>query len=247
MTDTTTDVEKNVQKEPTTESTLYYFFSVGCGWCTRTSPLVDELNEEGYDILKLDTGEPVNKEIADELKAEYKIQCGTPFFIDADTGNHICGFREKDILIKWANGEKVPPPPRPKSPMPRAPFHGASKKEEEKWTKEYTQWVEENNQLPNLKTAEELLAMPRPKSQAPGPPPPNSSDEQLEEWGKEYSKWTEENTHLKNIMPAEQLIQQMKQRRRAQGQQQGGNANMETRVRVIENKIDKLMAHLGVK
>ena len=48
-------------------------------------------------------------------------------------------------------------------------------------------------------------------------------------------------------MPAEQLIQQMKQRRRAQGQQQGGNANIETRVRVIEYKIDKLMAHLGVK
>ena len=36
------------------ESTLYYFYSVGCGWCKKTEPLVDELNEAGYDILKLD-------------------------------------------------------------------------------------------------------------------------------------------------------------------------------------------------
>ena len=26
------------------ESTLYYFYSVGCGWCKKTEPLVDELN-----------------------------------------------------------------------------------------------------------------------------------------------------------------------------------------------------------
>ena len=37
------------------ESTLYYFYSVGCGWCKKTEPLVDELNESGdYEILKLD-------------------------------------------------------------------------------------------------------------------------------------------------------------------------------------------------
>ena len=29
------------------ESTLYYFYSVGCGWCKKTEPLVDELNESG--------------------------------------------------------------------------------------------------------------------------------------------------------------------------------------------------------
>ena len=28
------------------ESTLYYFYSVGCGWCKKTEPLVDELNEK---------------------------------------------------------------------------------------------------------------------------------------------------------------------------------------------------------
>ena len=27
------------------ESTLYYFYSVGCGWCKKTEPLIDELNE----------------------------------------------------------------------------------------------------------------------------------------------------------------------------------------------------------
>ena len=40
------------------ESTLYYFYSVGCGWCKKTEPLVDELNETGkYEILKLDLSE----------------------------------------------------------------------------------------------------------------------------------------------------------------------------------------------
>ena len=40
------------------ESTLYYFYSVGCGWCKKTEPLIDELNETGdYEILKLDLSE----------------------------------------------------------------------------------------------------------------------------------------------------------------------------------------------
>ena len=40
------------------ESTLYYFYSVGCGWCKKTEPLIDELNESGdYEILKLDLSE----------------------------------------------------------------------------------------------------------------------------------------------------------------------------------------------
>ena len=35
------------------ESSLYYFYSVGCGWCKKAEPIVDELNESGdYDILK---------------------------------------------------------------------------------------------------------------------------------------------------------------------------------------------------
>ena len=42
------------------ESTLYYFYSVGCGFCKRVDPIIDELNKEGHDILKLDLSDMFN-------------------------------------------------------------------------------------------------------------------------------------------------------------------------------------------
>ena len=45
---------------------LYYFYSVGCGWCKRTEPLIDELNKEGYNILKLDLAESDNQGLKKE-------------------------------------------------------------------------------------------------------------------------------------------------------------------------------------
>ena len=57
------------------ESTLYYFYSVGCGWCKKTEPFIDELNSEGYDILKLDLAEQDNQELNKQLKDKYKKQC----------------------------------------------------------------------------------------------------------------------------------------------------------------------------
>ena len=50
---------------------LYYFYSVGCGWCKRTEPLIDELNEEGYNILKLDLADGDNKKLEAEVKKSY--------------------------------------------------------------------------------------------------------------------------------------------------------------------------------
>ena len=104
------------------ESTLYYFYSVGCGWCKKAEPLIDELNETGdYEILKLDLSEKDNQELNKQLKEKYGKQCGTPWLIDAESGNHICGFREKDIIEKWAKGEEIPEPPKPKSAAPPLP------------------------------------------------------------------------------------------------------------------------------
>ena len=39
------------------------------------------------------------------MNEKYNKQCGTPWLIDPATGNDICGFREKDIIEKWAKGE----------------------------------------------------------------------------------------------------------------------------------------------
>ena len=105
------------------QSTFYYFTSQGCGFCKRAEPIVDEINKEGkYEILKLDLAEPDNKGLKDELEKKYNKRCGTPWFIEAETGNQVCGFREKDIIEKWLEGEDIPAPPRPKGPPPKVPF-----------------------------------------------------------------------------------------------------------------------------
>ena len=230
------------------ESNLYYFYTVGCGFCKKAEPIVDELNKEGHNILKLDLAEKDNKNIVEDLKKKHSIQCGTPLFVDAETGNYFCGYREKDIVLKWINGEKIPPPPRPKSPMPRPPFHGASKEEEKKWKKDYKTWAEENSHLPNIKTADEFLAMPRPKSQPPTPPRPDSSDKEKDDWKKKYDKWTKENSHLPNLMDSKKVLDRMKlQQRQNPAIQQGSNSLIEQRIKLVETKLDKLMNHLGVK
>lgn len=150
--------EKNVESSEEEESTLYYFYSVGCGFCKKADPIIDELIKEGHDILKLDTAVPDNQGLKTELESEYGGKCGTPFFIDGATGNQVCGFREKDVLEKWAKGEEIPAPPRPKSPPPKLPFHGSSEKEIKEWKKLYETWKVENSHLPNLQPAETILA-----------------------------------------------------------------------------------------
>ena len=90
-----------VTAEQEHQSTLYYIYSVGCGFCKKAEPIVDELNKEGHNILKLDLAEKENKEIVEDLKKKYNIKCGTPLFINADTGHFMCGYREKDITEKY--------------------------------------------------------------------------------------------------------------------------------------------------
>ena len=43
-----------VKQKEEKQSTFYYFYSQGCGFCKRAEPIVDELNKEGHNILKLD-------------------------------------------------------------------------------------------------------------------------------------------------------------------------------------------------
>jgi len=183
-------------------SPLYYFYSVGCGFCKRVDPIIDELIKEGHDILKLDLADSDNQNVQKEIKEKYKAQCGTPWFINADTGHQICGFREKDIILKWVNGEEIPAPPKPKGPPP---------------------------------------------------PPPQDLDnkEQISEWTDKYVKWSEENSHLPNLPPADQMLQRIKQQKQMMEQrqaQQGAAANpaLEGRISVIEQKLDRLLKHLGV-
>ena len=178
------------------------------------------------------------------VKKKYNIRCGTPLFVNAETGHHICGYREKDIVLKWINGEDIPPPPRPKGPAPRVPFHDAKKGEENNWKVEYEKWTDENSHLPNLKTADELLAMPRPKSMPPPMPRPGSSNNEIKKWRTGYKKWSKENKHLPNLIPADKLEERI---RNAPNQQQPQvTAPVDLRLKALEDKLDRLIKHLGV-
>ena len=134
--------------EKTQESPWYVFCSTGCGFCKKAEPVIEELNNEGYNILKLDVAEGDNQKLAQELKTEYGVQCGTPWFINAETGKGVCGFREKDVLKKWLDGEDIPAPPRPTGPPPKVPFYGSTNKEDIAWKKEYKKWLKDNKHLP---------------------------------------------------------------------------------------------------
>ena len=241
--------EKNTDsKEIIKPKEIYYFYSVGCGWCKKTEPIIDELVAEGYNILKLDLSEADNREVQKEMNEKYNKQCGTPWLIDPATGNDICGFREKDIIQKLANGEEIPAPPRPTGPPPKPPLLNAPDEEVTKWKEEYGKWAEDNKHMPNIQTAEQILSRPRPKTEPPRPPAPNASSEDIDKWGDEYEKWRLENEHLPNLQPKEQMVERMKMR----GQQPGaqppvGGGNIEQRLSTIEAKLDALVKHLGVR
>ena len=76
-----------MSKKSKKESTLYYFHSVGCAYCSKVEPIVDKLNLNGYDIIKLDETEKDNKSFKKEIQDKFKIKCGTPLLVDSKTGN----------------------------------------------------------------------------------------------------------------------------------------------------------------
>ena len=243
--------EKNVEVVEEEQSTLYYFYSVGCGFCKKAEPFVDEINAKGkYEILKLDLAEKDNQGLKNELSKKYGKQCGTPWFIDGSNGNQVCGFRDKEIINKWLEGEDVPAPPQPKSQPPKLPFHDASEKDINDWKDLYSKWVTENEHLPNLQPADKILERPRPKSDPPRPPVPNSTDEQYDDWAKKYDEWIEENSHLPNLQTSSQILPRLKnQNRPPQENVASGamNPNQEARLSRLEQKMDKLIKHLGGK
>jgi len=91
-----------------------------CGWCKKADPVVEALREKGYKITTLDVNNSEEAKRSSEVKDKHNVQCGTPLFINAKTGNLVCGFRDIDIIEKWAKGESIPaPPPRPAPQVPQ--------------------------------------------------------------------------------------------------------------------------------
>ena len=266
------ETKQEVVEEPTVNneevddgeelSPWYYFFSQGCGWCKKATPVVEELNKGGKhpEILLLDTAEPDNAKLRDELFSEYKTQCGTPFFINADTGESVCGFREKDIIEKWLSGESIPAPPRVTGPPPKIPFHGSSEDDNKKWISDYDKWLSDNEHMPEdwqkrQKVGQEIIDNPRPKSDPPQLPNlASATEEAIEEWGEKLKVWQGENNHLTNQQDPEKLVaqfksrvQMMKQKQNNYGNDTALNPDQNARLQRLEQKVDKLIKHLGVK
>ena len=265
---TTTDETANADGDEL--SPWYYFFATGCGWCKKSSPVVEELNEDDKypEILMLDVAEPDNAKLRDELFAEYNTRCGTPWFVNADTGKGICGFRERDVLELWLKGEDIPAPPRPTGAPPKIPFHGSTGKEETAWKKEYKVWVKDNKHMPEewqkqQRSASAILDAPRPKSDPPRPPMgpqmAQATDADFDSWGEKMEVWQEENKHLPNLQPVDSIVQNLKNRRSQMAAQQAGTQpaapaidniklnSLDAKVQALEVKIDKIMNHFGVK
>jgi len=176
------------------KSKLYYFYSVGCVYCNKVEPIVDKLNSNGYDIVKLDTTHKANELFKKEVEEKFKIKCGTPLLVDSETGNNICGLRDEDTIKKWADGEKITEPPKPKSPPPPLP-----------------------QDLDN--------------------------EEQVKTWKSAYKKWAKENSHLPNLTDSSAILERLKKQVEIRKQQE----SPENRIKIIEQKLDRLMNHLGVK
>ena len=191
---------KKSKSTKNTKQDLLYIMSNACGWCKKAQPVVDELIKEGAKITILDVQNPDDQKRINEVKQKHNAQCGTPFYIDDETGNQICGHREKDVLQKWVNGEEIPQPPKPKGPPPPPPQDFENKGQVAGWTTKYEEWVKENDHMPNLPTSEQML----------------------------------------------QRLKQQKQMMEQRQAQQGAGGPLEGRISVIEQKLDRLLKHLGV-
>ena len=186
-------MEKQVMEKK--ESTLYYFYSIGCAYCNKVEPIVDELNSKGYEIQKIDISDSQNRLFKHEIETKFKFKCGTPWLIDSETGNSICGWKDEETIKKWADGEKIPNPPTPKGDAPKLP----------------TDFFDES---------------------------------QVKLFTKKYKTWAKKNTHLHGLQTSEEIINKF---RNGITQRKNQKQSLDGRVTSIEEKLDRLMNHLGVK
>ena len=138
-------------KKSKKESTLYYFSSTGCAFCKKIDPIVQQLNQDDYDILTLDVSESDNQGLKREIENKYDLRCGTPWLVDASSGKQICGYRDEAVIKLWADGKDVPETPKPKTPAPRFPVNDLDNEEKlDEWREKFKVWAKENDHLPNI-------------------------------------------------------------------------------------------------
>ena len=70
----------------------------------------------------------------------------------------------------------------------------------------------------------------------------------VEKFKEDYNKWKDENNHLENLQSADQIVDRFKQQWEARkNQPKVHKETLDIKVEKLEQKLDKLMNHLGVK
>ena len=91
---------------------------------------------------------------------------------------------------------------------------------------------------------EEIPEAPKPKTPPPPLPQDLDDEKQVNTWKDAYEKWSEENNHLPKLSSSETILKKLRQQFEARKNQP---QTLDARVTSIEQKIDKLMVHLGVR
>ena len=151
--------KSDTKKANTKKHDLLYVMSNQCGWCKKSTPVVDELIKDGAKITTLDVNNPDDQKRIQEVKQKHgqNAQCGTPLFIDDATGNSVCGFREKDVLEKWVKGEEIPKPPQPKYPPPPPPQNFDDESQVNDFKEKYEKWSKDNDHLPKIMPVDQVM------------------------------------------------------------------------------------------
>ena len=182
---------------------LFYIMNPNCGWCKKADPVVEALVNDGYEITTLDITNPSEAEKANEVKAKHNAQCGTPLFLDAETGNRVCGFKEDDVK-KWADGQKIfAPPPNP------AQAAQAQKQQQQKHKLEYI-WMD-GNDTKNIRS--------KVRYQMVAPTTDGGLLKSISEWGFDGSSTNQAETKESDcILKPVKIIPNMMDGNRGQGQ-----------------------------
>lgn len=75
--------------------TLYDFYADWCGPCKQMDPIIDELEEEGYNVERVDVDE--HQDVANE----YQVRALPTFVVekDGDVVERLVGVQSKDELV----------------------------------------------------------------------------------------------------------------------------------------------------
>lgn len=85
---------------------LLEFYGETCPHCLTMAPLVEKLQEEGFDVEQFEVWN--DEKNAEKMKEFDNGLCGgVPFFFNSESKQFICGSTDFETLKAWAQGKEV--------------------------------------------------------------------------------------------------------------------------------------------